>query len=49
MTHRSLAGHVNAPNFPSGLDWLDCLNWDRPLNLRDQRSKIVILNFWTHC
>lgn len=39
------AGTVPAPDFPTGLEWL---NVDRPLSLaRDLRGKIVILDFWT--
>jgi hypothetical protein len=40
------AGHVNAPEFPLGLDWL---NTDRPLRLSDLRGRLVILDFWTFC
>ncbi len=39
-----LSGAVRAPEFPSGLGWL---NVNRPLELRDLRGKIVILDFWT--
>jgi thiol-disulfide isomerase/thioredoxin len=41
-----LEGEVNAPDFPSGVEWL---NTDRPLSLRDLRGKIVVLDFWTYC
>ena len=37
---------VRAPEFPSGLDWI---NTDHPLELADLRGKIVILDFWTYC
>src|SRR6185369_11500819 len=37
---------VNAPEFPSGLEWL---NVDRPLKLSDLRGKVVLLDFWTYC
>jgi hypothetical protein len=40
------SGSVHAPEFPSGLDWL---NTDRPLTLRELRGKIVLLDFWTFC
>ena len=40
------AGTVNAPDFPSGLDWL---NVDQPLSLKELRGKLVILDFWTFC
>lgn len=40
----SFRGKVNAPEFPSGLDWL---NTDRPLRLADLRGKLVIVDFWT--
>ncbi len=40
------SGKSRAPEFPAGLDWL---NTDRPLSLREERGKIVILDFWTFC
>lgn len=40
------AGQVNAPDFPTGADWL---NADRALSLRDLRGKLVLLDFWTFC
>jgi hypothetical protein len=46
MSPQSFAGKVNAPDFPSGLDWL---NTDRPISLKDLRGKIVLLDFWTFC
>ncbi|MBK7599516.1 MAG: redoxin domain-containing protein [Acidobacteria bacterium] len=39
-------GEVNAPDFPSGMEWL---NTEKPLSLRDLRGKIVLLDFWTYC
>ena len=44
-TIRSYAGTTPAPEFPTGLDWL---NTDRPLALEQLRGKIVILDFWTY-
>jgi thiol-disulfide isomerase/thioredoxin len=41
-----LEGEVNAPDFPSGIEWL---NTERPLSLRDLRGKVVLLDFWTYC
>ncbi len=41
-----LTGTVNAPEFPSGLEWL---NVDRPLSLGELRGKVVLLDFWTYC
>jgi hypothetical protein len=37
-------GTVNAPQFPTGLEWI---NTDRPLSMRDLRGKVVLLEFWT--
>ncbi len=39
-------GAVDAPEFPSGLNWL---NTDRSLTIRQLRGKIVLLDFWTYC
>ncbi|MEW6129564.1 MAG: thioredoxin-like domain-containing protein [Acidobacteriota bacterium] len=37
---------VNAPDFPTELEWL---NTERPLSLKALRGKIVLLDFWTYC
>ena len=39
-------GVVNAPDFPTNLQWL---NTDRPLSLKELRGKVVLLDFWTYC
>jgi thiol-disulfide isomerase/thioredoxin len=41
----SFAGTAPAPDFPSGLDWL---NTSGPLTLSDLRGKVVLLDFWTY-
>ena len=45
-TRRSYRGHLAAPEFPGGLDWL---NSGRPITMEELRGKIVILDFWTYC
>ena len=40
------AGTVRAPEFPTGLDWL---NTSTPLTLPMLRGKVVLLDFWTYC
>ena len=35
-----------APEFPTGLDWL---NTDRPVTLAQLKGKVVLLDFWTYC
>jgi len=40
------AGKVNAPEFPTTLDWLNCA---QPLTMAQLRGKIVLLEFWTSC
>ncbi|HKX27355.1 MAG TPA: thioredoxin-like domain-containing protein [Blastocatellia bacterium] len=39
-------GEVNAPDFPSNLEWL---NTEKPLSIKELRGKIVLLDFWTYC
>ncbi|MFN8563435.1 MAG: thioredoxin-like domain-containing protein [Anaerolineae bacterium] len=39
------AGRVPAPEFPTGVDWL---NVPAPLTIEALRGKIVILDFWTY-
>jgi thiol-disulfide isomerase/thioredoxin/DNA-binding beta-propeller fold protein YncE len=41
----SFAGTVDAPEFPTGLEWI---NTPGPLTLNDLRGKVVLLDFWTY-
>jgi thiol-disulfide isomerase/thioredoxin len=43
--NQRFAGTVPAPEFPTGLDWL---NTERPLTLAELRGKVVLLDFWTY-
>ncbi len=38
-------GTVPAPEFPTGLDWI---NVDAPLTMEALRGKVVLLDFWTY-
>ena len=38
------AGTVRAPEFPTGLQWLN----SRPLTMAELRGKLLILDFWTY-
>ena len=42
----TLDGLINAPDFPSELEWL---NSDHKISLREFRGKLVLLDFWTFC
>lgn len=46
MATQSFAGNTDAPEFPTGLEWV---NTDRPLTLGQLRGKVVVLDFWTYC
>ncbi|UCD16989.1 MAG: redoxin domain-containing protein [Candidatus Zixiibacteriota bacterium] len=46
MEDRLLEGSISAPEFPTGLEWL---NTDTPLTLESLRGKLVLLDFWTFC
>ncbi len=37
---------IHAPEFPTGLEWL---NVPYPLTLEELRGKVVLLEFWTYC
>ena len=41
----SFAGTLDAPEFPTGLEWI---NTPGPLTLDDLRGKVVLLDFWTY-
>jgi thiol-disulfide isomerase/thioredoxin len=43
---RLFEGDATAPEFPTGLQWL---NSPAPLTLRQFRGKFVLLDFWTYC
>lgn len=45
MVGSTFAGSGPAPDFPSGLDWV---NVERPLTLADLRGRVVLLDFWTY-
>lgn len=45
MTFQTYDGKVRAPEFPTGLDWL---NTDQPITMAALRGKIVLLDFWTY-
>jgi DNA-binding beta-propeller fold protein YncE len=40
-----VAGTVEAPAFPEGLDWI---NTAEPIELNDLKGKVVLLDFWTY-
>ena len=46
MDESRYIGTVRAPEFPAGLPWL---NAEKPLQLKELRGKIVLLDFWTYC
>jgi hypothetical protein len=46
MAIHTYAGTVRAPEFPSGLDWL---NVRRPLTIANLRGRLAIIDFWTFC
>lgn len=37
---------TRAPEFPSGLEWL---NVSRPLTMAELRGRFVLLEMWTSC
>lgn len=41
----SVAGTIDAPEFPEGLDWI---NTSEPIELNDLKGKVVLLDFWTY-
>jgi thiol-disulfide isomerase/thioredoxin len=40
-----LYGTINAPEFPSGAQWLN----SDPLTVSGLRGKVILLDFWTYC
>jgi len=44
-TLESVAGTIDAPDFPEGLDWI---NTAAPISLTDLKGKVVLLDFWTY-
>jgi len=36
--------NITAPDFPPELEWI---NTPRPINIKELRGKIVLLEFWT--
>ncbi|NBV41521.1 hypothetical protein EBR96_01965, partial [bacterium] len=45
-TNSNFEGLIRAPEFPTGLSWL---NTSIPLALNDLKGKFVLLDFWTFC
>jgi hypothetical protein len=45
-TNPTDAPRVRAPDFPTGLDWIN--TGGRALSLADLRGKVVLLDFWTY-
>ncbi len=41
----SVAGTIDAPEFPQGMDWL---NTAAPIAMSDLKGKVVLLDFWTY-
>ncbi len=46
MAAQSFVGKTNAPEFPTGLQWV---NTETPLTMAQLRGKVVVLDFWTYC
>lgn len=46
LEDKRLEGLVNAPDFPTDLEWL---NTEKRISLKDLKGKIVLLDFWTYC
>lgn len=46
MSSNTYTATINAPEFPKGLDWI---NTPSPIELKNLRGKIVLLDFWTYC
>lgn len=45
-TKMKYKGTVNAPEFPTNLEWL---NTDKKLSIKELKGKVILIDFWTYC